>query len=230
MGDDSLSFTEMILIPAGEFTMGEGDDAHSVMLAAFEIAKYPVTDAAYQQFVDASGHPPPKHWREGRHLPVMASYPVFNVSWYDVLAYCHWLSETRGETYRLPTEAEWEKAARGMDGRIYPWGDTFDQTRCNTTEAAMGGATPVDAFPNGASPYEVMDLIGNVWEWCSTLFADYPYRADDYRERLEGEGWRVLRGGSWLDAEWGARAARRLSGQPDYASHNTGFRLARKVQ
>jgi formylglycine-generating enzyme required for sulfatase activity len=220
---------EMILIPAGVFTMGEAEDAHPIDLPAFSIAKYPVTAADYQAFVAASGHPAPKHWREGQYLPLMETYPVFNVSWYDALAYCRWLSAERGQTYCLPSEAEWEKAARGEDARTYPWGNTFAKEHCNTMEALRGGTTPVNQFPDGASPYGVMDLIGNVWEWCSTLFRAYPYRADDGREALDDDGWRVLRGGSWLDAEWGARATRRLSGQPDYGSHNTGFRVVGEV-
>jgi formylglycine-generating enzyme required for sulfatase activity len=154
---------------------------------------------------------------------------VVNVSWFDALAYCRWLRETTHQVYRLPSEAEWEKAARGTDGRPYPWGSEFDKTRCNTFEAGMGHTTPVDAYPAGASPYGVLDLIGNVWEWCSSLYADYPYNAADGREDLDAAGWRVLRGGSWFDAEWGARSARRLSGRPDAPSRNTGFRVVREV-
>jgi formylglycine-generating enzyme required for sulfatase activity len=105
----------------------------------------------------------------------------------------------------------------------------FDKAKCNGWEAGLGWTAPVDCHEAGVSPYGVMDLVGNVWEWCSSLHADYPYRADDDREDLAAEGWRALRGGSWLDHEWGIRAARRLSGQPDYVSHNTGFRVAREV-
>ncbi|HKZ86550.1 MAG TPA: SUMF1/EgtB/PvdO family nonheme iron enzyme [Anaerolineae bacterium] len=218
----------MALAPAGEFLMGEGNDTHSVYVAAFYIAKYPLTNRAYKAFVDAAGHKAPRHWQTG-YPEALDDHPVVNINWYDALAYCRWLSDTTGHHYRLPTEAEWEKAARGTDSRTYPWGNVFDKARCNGWEAGMGWTTPVDCYPSGASPYGVLDMVGNVWEWCSSLHADYPYRADDGREDLAAEGWRALRGGSWLDHEWGVRAARRLSGQPDYVSHNTGFRVAREV-
>jgi formylglycine-generating enzyme required for sulfatase activity len=219
---------EMALVPAGEFPMGEGADQHSVYVAAFYLARYPVTNAAYQSFVNAAGREAPRHW-QGGYPEALSDHPVVNVSWHDALACCRWLSETTGHHYRLPTEAEWEKAARGADGRTYPWGNVFDKTKCNGWEAGMGWTTPVDCCVNGASPYGAMDMVGNVWEWCSSLYAPYPYRADDGRENLAAEGWRALRGGSWLDHEWGVRAARRLSGQADYVSHNTGLRVAREV-
>jgi formylglycine-generating enzyme required for sulfatase activity len=209
--------------------MGEGDETHSIDLAAFYIATYPLTNALYQLFVDAVGYIPPSGWREGRYPELLADHPVVNVSWHDALAYCRWLTAETGQVYRLPTEAEWEKAARGTDARPYPWGYEFDKARCNTGEGGIGYTTPVHAYPGGASPYGVMDLVGNVWEWCSSLFSDYPYAVGDGREDLSADGWRVLRGGSWLDLEWGARAARRLSALPDSVSHNTGFRMVREV-
>jgi formylglycine-generating enzyme required for sulfatase activity len=217
---------EMMVVAAGEFLMGEGEDRHSVYVAGFALARYPVTNAAYQSFVAATGYSPPRDWPDGRCIELLHDHPVTNVAWYDALAYCQWLSAVTDHPYRLPTEAEWEKAARGTSALTYPWGNEFDKTRCNTWEAGMGRTTPVDTYPTGASPYGVQDLVGNVWEWCSSVFADYPYRAHDGREDLAAHDWRALRGGSWLDYEWGARAARRLSGQPDYVSRNTGFRVA----
>lgn len=214
-------------MPSGEFTMGEGHDAHSVYVGACQVATYPVTNSAYREFVKATGHPPPSHRSHGWQQ-LLDDHPVVNVSWHDALAYCRWLTGVTGKVHRLLTEAEWEKAARGTDGRIYPWGNDFDETRCNSWEAGNGRTMPVDAFPAGASPYGVMDLVGNVWEWCSSQYAPYPYWAGDGRENLEAHGWRVLRGGSWYDTEWGTRAPRRLSSNPDHASHNTGFRVGRE--
>lgn len=209
--------------------MGEGHDAHPVYVGACRVAACPVTNSEYYEFVKGTGHPPPKHWSHGRWQQLLGDHPVVNVSWYDVVAYCRWLTGVTGQVHRLLTEAEWEKAARGTDGRIYPWGDEFEETRCNSWEAGNGRTTPVDAFPAGASPYGVLDLVGNVWEWCSTLYAPFPYCADDGRENPQADGWRVLRGGSWYDTEWGTRAARRLSSNPDHASHNTGFRVGREL-
>ncbi len=220
---------EVILVPAGQFLMGEENDAHPLYLADFYIAKYPVTNRLYQDFVAATGYPAPPDWPENRHHAMVAGHPVVNVSWFDALAYCRWLSETTRQTCRLPTEAEWEKAARGVEGRIYPWGNSFDKSCCNCFEKGMGFTTPVDAHPAGASPYGVMDLAGNVWEWCSTAYAGYPYQPNDGREDLSAVAWRVLRGGSWFDAEWGVRAARRLSSQPNRPSRNTGFRVVQEV-
>jgi formylglycine-generating enzyme required for sulfatase activity len=216
----------MRYVPALEIQMGEGNEVHNVRIEAFYIAQYPVTNASYQKFLMDSGHPSPLNWPEGLYFELIGDHPVANITWQDACAYCRWLSAETGQDYHLPTEAQWEAAARGPAGLIYPWGNKFDKARCNTWEAGMGRTTPVDAYPEGASPYRVMDLVGNVWEWCNTLYADYPYRADDGRETPDAQGWRVLRGGSWLDFEWGARAARRLSGQPDYATRNTGFRVA----
>lgn len=222
----------LISIPAGPFPMGDADDQHDVVTDSFLIDTYPVTNADYRPFVDACPRFAPTHWQPEYPEP-LHDHPVVNVTWYDAVAYCRWLTDTwrqRGllaadSVVRLPTEAEWEKAARGTDGRRYPWGDTFDAHRCNCCETRIGWSTPVTAFPEGAGPYGLMDTIGNVWEWCSTLFADYPYRADDGRETPSGDDWRVLRGGSWLDHEWGVRCGRRLSGDPTQATHNAGFRI-----
>ena len=107
--------------------MGEGDDVHLVHVAAFYMAKYPLTNRLYQAFVDGTGHRPPPNWLDGRYGEIVADHPVVNVSWYDALTYCHWLSETTEQHYRLPTEAEWEKVARGIDGCVYPWA-TFSRS------------------------------------------------------------------------------------------------------
>ncbi|MCA9875681.1 MAG: SUMF1/EgtB/PvdO family nonheme iron enzyme, partial [Anaerolineales bacterium] len=162
---------EWVEIPAGEFTMGSErydneKPIRQVSLPAYAIARVPITNVQYELFVKAAKHRPPNHWEENRVPKGLESHPVVNVSWYDAIAYCQWLSEVTGKTITLPNEAEWEKAARGeKDAREYPWGNTFDRLRCNSYELGINGTTPVGIFPDGASPYGVLDMSGNVWEW-----------------------------------------------------------------
>lgn len=217
----------MIQISACEFNLGEESDAHAVQMLGFEIGKYPVTNRLFHRFVKDTQHKPPAHWVEGEVPVSLEDHPVVNVTWQEAGRYCAWMSEVTGVTHRLPTEAEWELTARGEAGTIYPWGDTFFADNCNCWEAGIGWTTPVNCFGNGATSLGCMDMAGNVWEWCSSAYTDYPYDASDGREESDGEAWRVLRGGSWFDHEWGVRAARRLSGDPQRPSHNTGFRIVR---
>jgi len=187
-----------VAIPEGEFTMGEGSEAHRVRLPAYSISKVPITNAQYQLFVQASEHEPPSHWNGKRVPRGKEVHPVVNVSWHDAIAYCRWLSEVTKKEISLPSEAQWEKAARGAeDARGYPWGDTFDAARCNVHESGFGGTTPVGVFLNGASPYGCLDMAGNVWEWTRSRYGAYPYRANDGREPAQTEGQMVLRGGSF---------------------------------
>jgi formylglycine-generating enzyme required for sulfatase activity len=242
LGDPRLA--DMVEIPASEFIMGEGDEQHQVFVDAFKISKYPVTNMQYQTFVDATGHRAPGHWPEGAYPPNKANHPVVNVSWDDAVAYCRWLSQATGKECRLPTEAEWEKAARGgiqipnsqnlkewIDNphpkRMYPWGDEFDPKRLNIKigDEQIGGTSPVGVYPGGASPYGVMDMAGNVWEWCSSLYRDYPYDLDDGREDLEAEGDRVLRGGSWLYGGSYACCSYRRNDRPSYFDGHIGLRV-----
>ena len=160
---------------------------------------------------------------------------MVGVSWHDAMAYCRWLADLTGDPVRLPSEAEWEKGARGTDGRTYPWGDRWDTTRCNTVESGRGDTTSVRDHPTGASPYGVLDVAGNVWEWTRTLLGtdrehpDYPYPYDrsDGREdeSAGGDVFRVLRGGAYgYPAHW-SRCASRDWGRPLGASEYLGFRV-----
>jgi formylglycine-generating enzyme required for sulfatase activity len=223
-------------VPAGPFLMGSdpnrdkhgyGDDEkpqHTVTLAAFQISKCPVTVAEYACFVRA-GQEEPNNWQQ--QLGKL-DHPVVYVSWRDAAAYTKWLAERTGQSWRLPSEAEWEKAARATDRRTYPWGDTFDASRCNTREGGKGDTTPVGSYPSGASPSGALDMVGNVWEWTSSAFRSYPYVATDGREQANSAESRVLRGGSWnIRGSFYARAACRVHnpvGDLDY--RHTGFRLA----
>ncbi|MCX6030917.1 MAG: SUMF1/EgtB/PvdO family nonheme iron enzyme [Chloroflexi bacterium] len=147
--------------------------------------RYPVTNSQYQLFLAATGHRPPLFWKDGQYPAAAADHPVVGVSFHDAVAFCRWAREIMGLPLRLPTEVEWEKAARGTDGRLYPWGDAWNPALCNNREGKAKGTTPVTQFsPAGDSVYGVADLAGNVQEWCSSLFGPYPYDPADGREVL----------------------------------------------
>ncbi len=228
---------DWITIPAGEFIMGGVPEGHRVPLPEFAIARVPITNAQYHLFIQASGHPPPESWNGKRPPRGREAHPVVEVSWRDALAYCRWLSAATGKPITLPSEAEWEKAARGSeDARVYPWGDEFDASRCNVGESGFGGTTPVGIFANGASPYGCLDMAGNVWEWTRSLWGadltkpefDYPFDPyDAARENLDAgdDVLRVVRGGAWDDHRVIARCAYRLRSRPGPRLDSLGFRL-----
>jgi formylglycine-generating enzyme required for sulfatase activity len=237
---------ELILIPAGKFLMGsdpakdyyaakDEQPQHTVYLSDYYLAKTPVTNTQYTAFVEATDLEQPWHWESGQPPKGKEDHPVVYVSWRDAVAYCNWLAQVTGKAYRLPSEAEWEKAARGTDGRIYPWGNKRDPTRCNSKEGDRGEPTPVDAYPQGASPYGLLDMAGNVLEWTRSLWGKdgdkpdfkYPYKPDDGRENLKAgnDVRRVLRGGSWFTAQGGARCAYRYGGVPGGLDDIAGFRV-----
>lgn len=228
---------ELVTVPAGHFWMGSDKridkDArdnelpqHRLYLPGYRIGKYPVTNEEYAAFLAATGHGEPYGWEQNRSK---LDRPVVGVTWLDATAYCRWLSEATGQTYRLPSEAEWEKAARGSDGRIYPWGNQPpDARRCNFNENVKD-TTPVGSYPAGVSPYGCYDMAGNVWEWTSSRWGSefgYPYRGDGGRENLESEGPRVLRGGSWWSKPEWVRCAYRLRSLPRDGDGIDGYRLA----
>jgi formylglycine-generating enzyme required for sulfatase activity len=236
-------------VPAGPFLMGSdpGKDSdayegekpqHSVTLPAFQIAEFPVTVAEYACFVRATGRAEPKGeynqltWAQQRGKRL--DHPIVNVGWRDAVAYAQWLAERTNEQWRLPSEAEWEKTARwdAVTGaaHIYPWGDTFDASCCNTRESNKGVTTPVGSYPTGASSCGAQDMAGNVWEWTSSLFKPYPYTTTDGREQTDSTENRVLRGGSWFGSARLARAACRGNLRPALTFAFYGFRLARVVR
>ncbi len=240
VGGVELVLPPLCPVPAGIFTMGsdkardkEVDDdetsQYPVAVGAFAIGQHPVTVAEYACAVRAGAvrEPPEGYggttWQQQR---TRLDHPVVCISLQDAVAYATWLAERTGQPWRLPSEAEWEKAARGTDGRIYPWGDTFDKARCNTDASGIGTTTPLGTYPSGASPCGAQDLAGNVWEWTSSLYKPYPYIASDGREDCDSTENRVLRGGSWGNYPRYARAAFRLSYRPGYFGINCGFRLA----
>ncbi|SRR5579884_4215869 len=226
-------------VPAGPFLMGSDKqrdpDAkdnelpqHEIDLPSFQIGAYPVTVLEYACFVQATNHAAPEDWSNQQQH---ANHPVVSVSWLDALDYARWLAQMTGEPWRLPTEAEWEKAARGVDGRIFPYGDQWDNMQADTLPYTP---TPVGTYANNVSPYGAYDMAGNVWEWTSTIFDEqqfpYPYQSDDGRENdADTTSYRVLRGGSWLNAPQYVRTAFRYSYQPDYFDDSVGMRLGVSV-
>lgn len=209
-------------VPADWFL--KSTPCHEVELDAFEIARFPVTEAEYQLFVhDTNYWSLPTHWRDGAPPRYRTNHPVHGIRWQDILLYLEWLAEKSGVQYRVPTEAEWEKAARGGDFRAYPWGNRFDPMRCNTRETGVGQTTPVGIFPGGAATCGALDLAGNVEEFTADLY--WPYPGSKFSDSDYGS-YRMTRGGSFtLDADL-ARCDRRHG---DAYASPTGFRLARSV-
>jgi len=231
---------EMVLIPAGEFLMGSDPSIdkyardseqpqHTLYLPDYHLAKPPVTNAQYAAFVQATGHEQPRHWKGGKPPRDKEDHPLVYVSWHDAVAYCRWLAEVTGKSYGLPSEAEWEKGARGSDGRLWPWGNQWDAERCNTWVGGKGDTTPVGAYPEGASPYGLLDMAGNVWEWTRSLYRDYPYDPEDGREDVRAKGDLVLRGGSWYLYRDFARCVERHWYLPLHSYYHLGFRLVSPV-
>jgi formylglycine-generating enzyme required for sulfatase activity len=176
-------------------------------------------------FVQDVKYKAPEDWEDNRPPKGKESHPVVNVSWYDAIQYCEWLSGKTGKSVTLPSEAEWEKAARSDDKREYPWG-TWQEYRANTSELGLGETTPVGIFLEGASPYGLLDMSGNVWEWTRSEYKGYPYRAEDGREDLSKKvEYRSLRGGSFYNAASNARCACRYRNGPGSGYRYHGFRV-----
>jgi formylglycine-generating enzyme required for sulfatase activity len=238
----------LVLIPGGGFLMGcdlevdpEGDfdekPLHQIVIQDFYLAKYPVTVAEYQCALDAGAldAPQPKignyhdqhpelSWEEQQLHP---DFPVRALNnWFDAFHYAQWLAALTGRSWRLPTEAEWERAAKGADGRRYPWGNEWDPER---VQSRWGGeqvrdVSSIGMHPQGASPYGVDDMSGNVQEWTSSLYRHYPYDPDDGREDpLIQDEYAVARGGSWLDDPYQMRTTYRNDAT---IWDEVGFRLA----
>ena len=231
---------EMIQIPAGIFLMGSTKEdryvredefpQHRVELSAYAIGKYPVTNKEYRYFVKEASHRSPKHWKGHEYPKDKADHPVVYVSWDDAMAYCEWLNEKTGKHYSLPTEAQWEKAARGDDGRIYPWGDERDPDRLNA-ENNIEDPTPVGQYsPAGDSPYGCADMAGNVLEWCLDGYDEAAYEGREgvtiqAYVHYENQKFRVLRGGSFLNSQGDCRSAARHWSSPYLQYYDVGFRI-----
>ena len=253
---------QFVCIPGGEFLMGSSRSRdskadpdempqHPLDCTEFFIMRYPVTNREYNAYLQATKSRPPLFWPQGQYPAEKAEHPVVGVSFLDAVAFCRWAREVTGLPVRLPSEAEWEKTARGTDGRRFPWGEVWEVGCCNSSEAKLGGTTPVNLFsPAGDSPYGVAEMGGNVQEWTSSLYGLYPYDPADGREvyvydlespslfprfhesgstsivhSLEASlGKTCLRGGSWREDWLKSRCAYRGWAAPLHRSDDTGFR------
>ena len=224
---------ELVRVPAGEFHMGSVDadaeayDAekpqHTVTLAEYLIGKYPVTNAQYTLFARATR----RDWMQPEDKD---NHPAVNVSWDDAVAFCAWAGQiSGGRKVYLPSEAQWEKAARSTDGRLYPWGNEAPGDSRLNFKGRVRGTTPVGTHsPLGDSPYGAADMAGNIWEWTSSLHRPYPYQADDGREDRNSPAARVLRGGGFFNVRRFVRCAYRttIHGNPMSRFDGNGFRVA----
>lgn len=240
---------EFLRIPAGAFLMGSADtdkDAlanekpqSTVLLGEYWIGRYEVTNAQFRVFVQASGYRTTAeqndssgaNWQHpggaGSDLTGKDNYPVVQVSWDDAVAFSTWAVKQTGYEIRLPSEAEWEKAARGTDGRLYPWGNNVPGLTLANVGMNVGATTPVGKYsPQGDSPYGVADMAGNVSEWTSSLYMPYPYKVNDGRENQQSRDLRVIRGGNYFLGAKIARCAARSGGDPTNSSSYYGFRIA----
>jgi serine/threonine-protein kinase len=221
-----------VRIPSGRFEMGgsgeyDGKPAHGVRLSSFWLAETPVTNRQYGLFLEQNKSDEPGYWRDERFSD--PEQPVVGVSWHDAVRFCEWLSEQGGGGFRLPSEAQWEYAARGTDGRIYPWGDEEpdDKRACFAT----GKPAAVGSFPGGRGPFGTLDQAGNVWEWCLDVWDEKAYEKRAGSEPVDllvtkgDEQRRVLRGGAWSDAAVALRAAVRLWLPASYRDVDVGFRV-----
>ncbi len=246
----------LVRIPGGELLMGTSDQEiqhlqlresdwaydwydndlfsneqpqHLVKVTEFQIGQVPVTNEDYSLFTWDTGYRLPRSWQGFSFRREEGAHPVTGVNKLDAEMYIKWLNQRTGLNYRLPNEAEWELAARGFDGRIFPWGNTFDPWRCNTAESMKKGTTPVGSYsPSGDSVYGIADMVGNVWEWTSSVFRPYPYSAAD-PDQLESETRYVIRGGAWYYSRKLARCAIREGMKAEQFSDSIGFRLASDI-
>ena len=233
LGDPRIIDIETVTIPGGQFRMGTdaGDDTsplHEVMISEFEIAKFPLTNFQYKAFLDGNpNYKEPGEWSSRNFPEGKANHPVVNVSRNDAFAYITWYNEKSGKNFRLPTEAEWEKAAKGLEVTDYPWSNEFDADKCNTRENGLIDTTPVGIYPDGASVFGVMDLAGNIWEWCADWYSSEYYAAGDTQDPAgptSGEV-SVVRGGSWRNDKDHARSVFRHWNGPNYWYDHVGIRL-----
>jgi formylglycine-generating enzyme required for sulfatase activity len=202
---------DVVEVAAGRYRLGEPGEEREVDVAAVLVGRYPVTNEQLRRFLTVTCGPLPADVARRARDPQLADHPATGLTFALAQSFCAWAAGALARPVRLPTGVEWEAAARGLDARRWPWGDTFDPERCACVESGAGRTVPVTSHPSGASPCRAEHLAGNVWEWVADPSLD---------------GWRAVRGGSYLDHEWGLRASRSLAADPARATPTTGFRIA----
>jgi formylglycine-generating enzyme required for sulfatase activity len=238
---DEAAIPTMIAIGGGRFDMGAGEDRHRVQIKPFLLSRYPITNAQFRQFAgsgynnDAFWTPAGREWRKRTgqrrgliHDPLWGidNRPVVGIAWYEAVAYANWLKAETGRPFRIPTEAEWERAASGPQGQRYPFGDQARSHIANIRETGIGQTTAVGIFPQDKTPEGVYDMGGNAWEWCSSLDKDYPYKAGDGRENPTTAGPRVVRGGGYDSRRETLHCTHRRAVDPSAHVSLIGFRVA----
>lgn len=198
-------------VQSGVYRLGDRGE-RSVALDGVLIGRWPITTGHFREFAEATGRPVSEALRRRLDAEQLADHPAAEVTFADAVDFCDWAGQVLGCPVRLPSGHEWEAAARGSDGRPWPWGEVFDPERCNSVEAGWGWTVPVRAHPGGAAAGGAEQLAGNVWEWVG--------------DPSDEDGWRSVRGGSYLDTSWGVRCARALPADPERATPTTGFRIA----
>jgi len=231
-----IGLPELVCIRAGAFIMGddygprEARPAHAVTLPDFSISRYPITALEYAAYIGDTNRQVPGLWPSPVRWLEEGNHPVGGVSWRDAMGYCEWLSQQTKQHLRLPTEAEWEKAATWIAETgvklMYPWGNDFDPAYANTAESLIAQLTPVDAYRVvGDSPYGVSDMFGNIAEWTLARYLPYPYSERDGRHDLNLMGYRAVRGGSFQSEGRWMTALHRQYFSPDEHRYPVGFRI-----
>ncbi|MFQ5645719.1 MAG: SUMF1/EgtB/PvdO family nonheme iron enzyme [bacterium] len=227
---EDLNELNLVLIPMSEYIMGsnkypEERPKHDVYVKSFWMCRYPVTNAEYALFVEESGHEKPAFFDNKDFSK--KKQPAVGIGWDDANAYCAWLSQKKGFTFRLPTEAEWEKAGKGTDDRKYPWGNNWELDRCNNNENRSRRTCGVGNFKFGTSPYRLFNMAGNVWEWCQDWYDKNYYTVSSYTDPQGPSSGKkkIIRGGSWKDNGNAMRVSKRCCADPGFKADNIGFRF-----
>ncbi|HLP47482.1 MAG TPA: SUMF1/EgtB/PvdO family nonheme iron enzyme, partial [Candidatus Kapabacteria bacterium] len=253
LGDDRIK-SYPIVVNGGAFFRGSNKykwekPSGNIDLDGFMMAKYPVTNTEFACFIQDGGYNNKDFWcsdgwtwKEIKKISAPMfwydrkwnglNFPVVGVNWYEAKAYTMWLNKKTGDEYTLPTEAQWEKAARGSEGFIYPWGKEFNKNLCNTSESRLNRTSPVGIFPGGKSPFGCFDMAGNVWEWCLDWYDEYYYKNSPGKnpEGPVSGNFRVIRGGSWFNEAWRCLGSFRDYDEPEDRLNCLGFRLVKKLK